>query len=208
MAYFFGRYFDGASFTHHFAHLNLRANDKPKLVENVLSGAAADDESKMIALLIIIYRLRNIRYALGRALIVGRKCDPDVAVVENGIVLAIGFGNLIQGLGDQIGPDAVTRHEGKRCLKEIQPPQRRKFVQHQKQLVLAALGGIALQALGQASADLIEDQAHQGFGSGNIGRRNDEIERHWPGGIHEISNAPVAAGGRQALHTLPSLQDA
>jgi hypothetical protein len=59
MAYFFGRYFDGTSFTHHFSHLNLRANDKPKLVENVVSGAAADDESKMIALLIIIYRLRN-----------------------------------------------------------------------------------------------------------------------------------------------------
>ncbi len=57
-----------------------------------------------------------------------------MGIVENGVVLAIGLDDLIEGLRNEIGPDAIARHEGQRRLKEIQSPQRRKLVQHQQQL--------------------------------------------------------------------------
>ena len=71
---------------------------------------------------------------------------------------------------DQISADAVARHEGERGLEEIQPAQRRELVEHHQQLMLAALGRIALQALGQAAADLVQDQPDQRLGAGNIRR--------------------------------------
>jgi hypothetical protein len=51
-----------------------------------------------------------------------------MAVIENGVVLAIGLGNLVEALGDQIGADAVTGHEGERGLEEVEPSQRREWI--------------------------------------------------------------------------------
>ena len=59
MVYFFSRYHNGADFTAHFPHLNLRKNDHPTLVKEVLLQQRTDDVSKLAALLIIVYRLRN-----------------------------------------------------------------------------------------------------------------------------------------------------
>ncbi len=91
-----------------------------------------------------------------------------MAVVEDGVVLAIGLGDLVQRLGDQVGADAVTGHEGQCRLEEVEPSQGRKLVQHHQQLMLAPLAGIALQPLGQPPADLIEDQAHQRLGPRDV----------------------------------------
>ena len=85
--------------------------------------------------------------ALGRAFVVRGKRDADMAIVEDGVVLAIGLGDLVERLRDQIGADAVSRHERKRRLEEVEPAQRRKLVEHHQQLVLAALARDRLRAV-------------------------------------------------------------
>ena len=85
-------------------------------------------------------RAEAVADALGRALVVGGEGDPDVAVVQDGIVLAVSFADLVEALGDQIGADAIARHERKRALEEVKPPQRRKLVQHHEELAAASCG--------------------------------------------------------------------
>src|SRR3546814_5681233 len=78
-------------------------------------------------------RAERIRYALGRALVVRRESDPDVAVVEDGVVLAIGLGDLVEALRDQVGADAVAGHEGERGLEEVEPSERGELVEHRSE---------------------------------------------------------------------------
>jgi len=59
LAYFRGRYFQGAAFDDRFEQLLFRKNDQRPLVEAVLSGKDADTEHVVLALLMIAYRLRN-----------------------------------------------------------------------------------------------------------------------------------------------------
>src|SRR3546814_7078252 len=56
-----------------------------------------------------------------------------MAIVEDRIVLTIGFFDLVERLGDQESLDAVPRHEGERAFEEIEAAQRRKFIKHQEQ---------------------------------------------------------------------------
>ena len=44
-----------------------------------------------------------------------------MAIVEDGVVLAISFGNLVEALRDQERPDAVACHESERGLEEVEP---------------------------------------------------------------------------------------
>src|SRR3546814_15676394 len=44
-----------------------------------------------------------------RPLVIRRENDADVAVIEDRIMLAVGFIDLIETLGDQIDPDPVAR---------------------------------------------------------------------------------------------------
>ena len=84
---------------------------------------------------------------LGRALVVGREGDTDVAIVEYGVVRPVSLLDLVQRLRDQEALEAVARHEGKRGLEEIEPPQRRELVEHQQQAMPSAL---RLELLGQS----------------------------------------------------------
>jgi hypothetical protein len=59
IAYFFHRYHDGVDFTEHYGHLNIRKNDNPTLIKQVLRMQVTDDRNVLSVLLIIIYRLRN-----------------------------------------------------------------------------------------------------------------------------------------------------
>src|SRR3546814_19194600 len=86
------------------------------------------------------------------------RSDPDVAIVEDGVVLTIGLGDLVEALRDQVGADAVAGHEGKRRLEEVEPSERRELVEHHQELMLAALARVAFQPLGQPAADLVEDR--------------------------------------------------
>src|SRR3546814_7515380 len=62
----------------------------------------------------------RIGNALGGPLVVGRETHPHMAIVEDRIVLTIGFFDLVERLGDQESLDAVPRHEGERAFEEIE----------------------------------------------------------------------------------------
>src|SRR3546814_5331499 len=96
---------------------------------------------------------QRIGNPLGGALVIGREGDPDMAVVEDRIIFAISLLDLVERLGDQEGADAIAGHEGKAGLEEVEPPERRKLVQHHQELVLAVAVPDAFELLGQAAAD-------------------------------------------------------
>src|SRR3546814_11569587 len=51
----------------------------------------------------------RVRDALGGPLVIGRETDPDMAIVENRIVEAIGLFDLVQRLRDQESLDTIAR---------------------------------------------------------------------------------------------------
>jgi len=59
LAYFRQRYFANGAFTHHFPYLDLRQSDHPELVRGVIQGANDEPRDRMLALLMIVWRLRN-----------------------------------------------------------------------------------------------------------------------------------------------------
>lgn len=59
LSYFTDRYFSNGDFTHFFHGLKFRPHDRRPLVERVLTGQAANLDDRIIALLLIVYRLRN-----------------------------------------------------------------------------------------------------------------------------------------------------
>jgi len=59
LQYFRKRYFRDGMYTEEFEGLRLRGNDFRPLVENVLSGENSDAADNVIALFVILYRLRN-----------------------------------------------------------------------------------------------------------------------------------------------------
>ncbi|SDM31211.1 hypothetical protein SAMN05428957_104147 [Oryzisolibacter propanilivorax] len=59
LAYFRQRYFAEDTFTAHFEGLNLRSNDSPELVRQVLNGENNNPADVVGCLLIVIFRLRN-----------------------------------------------------------------------------------------------------------------------------------------------------
>ncbi len=57
--YFRNRYFADGELTHRFPYLNLRKPDHPELVEAVIKGVSNEPRDRVLAILIIIWRLRN-----------------------------------------------------------------------------------------------------------------------------------------------------
>ena len=134
----------------------------------------------------------RVRNAFGGSLVIGREADPDMAVVEDRVVRAIGLLDLVQRLGDEEGLEAITRHEGKGALEEVEATERGKLIEHKQQAVTVAL---RLQILGQPAADLIEDQADQRLGAVDVGGRHHEVERGRMLAADHVGDAPVAATG-------------
>lgn len=59
LAYFRDRYFSNGELTYRYPHLALRKSDHPELVEAVIRGENDDPRDRMLALLMIVWRLRN-----------------------------------------------------------------------------------------------------------------------------------------------------
>lgn len=59
LGYFRNRYFADSALTHHFPFLALRPSDHSELVQAVIEGANDDPRDRMLALLMIVWRLRN-----------------------------------------------------------------------------------------------------------------------------------------------------
>src|SRR3546814_9989950 len=85
-------------------------------------------------------------------------CSSDL---ENAVVFAVGFLDLVERLGDEESADAVARHEGKARLEEVEPPERRKLVEHHQELMLAPLRPVGVELLGQPQPDLVENEADE-----------------------------------------------
>src|SRR3546814_276780 len=108
-------------------------------------------------------------------------------------MLAVCLFDLIERLGDQESADAITGHEGKRTLEEVQTAERRELVEHHQKLMLASLRWVSVELLGQPTPDLIENEANEWLCPRNIRRRNDQIERGRMVGLNQVGDAPVAA---------------
>ena len=59
LGYFRARYYGEDGFTYRFEHLNLRDRDHPDMVAAVISGANDEPRDRILALLMIVWRLRN-----------------------------------------------------------------------------------------------------------------------------------------------------
>lgn len=59
LAYFRSRYFADGELTYHYPYLELRKSDHQELVEAVIRGVNNDPRDRMLALLMIVWRLRN-----------------------------------------------------------------------------------------------------------------------------------------------------
>src|SRR5256885_230029 len=71
----------------------------------------------------------------GGALIVGGERHAHMAVVQDRMVLAVGFVDLVERLRDEEAADAIASHEGQRRLEEVEASECRKLIEHQQQLV-------------------------------------------------------------------------
>src|SRR3546814_5236236 len=98
---------------------------------------------------------KGIGDALRCPLVIGRKGDADMAVVEDGVVLAIGLLDLIEALRDQEGAHAIASEKGEARLEEIQSAERWKLVKHHEQLVPGRGIGtvLGMQMFGQPAAE-------------------------------------------------------
>src|SRR3546814_11192580 len=119
----------------------------------------------------------RIGNAAAGPLVVGREGNADVAVVENAIMLAVCLFDLIERLGDQESADAITGHEGKRTLEEVQTAERRELVEHHQKLMLSSLRWVSVELLGKPTPDLIENEANEWLCTGTIRRVNDKIRK-------------------------------
>lgn len=72
----------------------------------------------------------RVRQTLGGALVVGRERDPDVAVVEDRIVVAIHLLDLVEALSDQESADAVAGDEREAGLEKVEAAERRELIEH------------------------------------------------------------------------------
>ena len=59
LAYFRDRYCAEGELTYHYPYLDLRKSDHPDLVAAVIKGEDNDPRDRMLALLLIVWRLRN-----------------------------------------------------------------------------------------------------------------------------------------------------
>jgi hypothetical protein len=59
LRHFATRYFVDGRLTYHFEKLHLRSSDFPELVKSVLSGQSDEPRDRVLALLMIVWRLRN-----------------------------------------------------------------------------------------------------------------------------------------------------
>ena len=135
---------------------------------------------------------KRVRNALGRSLVVGGEADAHMAVIEDRVVRTVSFLDLVQRLRDEERLQTVACHEGERALEKVQAPKGGKFVEHEQQPVSIAL---RLQVLGEATADLIEDQADQRLGPVDVRWRHHEVKCGWMLAANHVGDTPVAATG-------------
>src|SRR3546814_9384034 len=95
---------------------------------------------------IVLHRLHlgggteRIGHPFCGAFVIGGEGNAYMAIVENGVVCAVSLLDLVEGLRDQEGFQAVARHEGESALEKIEPTERRELVEHHQHAMPSALG--------------------------------------------------------------------
>ena len=87
--------------------------------------------------------------------------------------------------------------EANTVSKKVQTTQGGKLVKHHQQLMTMAFADLPFQTIGQTTADLVEDEANQRLGPGDIGKRNDQVEGDRVLGVHQVGDALIASHGRR-----------
>src|SRR5258705_12357658 len=82
----------------------------------------------------------GIRHPLGGALVIGRKSDADMAIVEDRVIRPVGTFELVQDLRDQETADAVVCHESKLALEEVKAAKRGELIDNQQEPVPPPVG--------------------------------------------------------------------
>src|SRR3546814_16400449 len=82
-----------------------------------------------------------VRNALGGPLVVGGERDADMAIVEDGVVLAIGLLDLVETLRDKEGADAIACEEGEARLEEVEAAKGRELVEQERKSAVSGKGG-------------------------------------------------------------------
>jgi hypothetical protein len=78
-------------------------------------------------------------------------------VVEDRVVRSIGALKLVQALRDQKASDPIPGNKRKLPLEEVEATEGRELIEHQQEFLPSSIG---IQALGQSTPDLIENEAH------------------------------------------------
>ena len=133
----------------------------------------------------------RIRDALGGAFIIGRESNAHMTIIQDRIIGPVSLFDLVQGLSDQIGADAIACHEGECTFKEVQPPERRKLIQHEEQFPAVLFG----QIFRQPASNLVKDQPDQRLRPRQVGWRDDQIERKRALPFNQVLDAPVRPAG-------------
>src|SRR5262249_898951 len=132
----------------------------------------------------------GVRHPLGGAFIIGRKRNPDMAIVEDRVVRPIGAFELVQALGDQKAADAIAGHEGKLALEEVKPAKGCELVKHEEQLLPMPAG---IEIFSQTPPNLVKHEAHQGFGTGDVGGWHHQVQRDRLRPVYKITNSPITS---------------
>lgn len=135
---------------------------------------------------------QRIRDPFGGPFIIGGEADPHMAVIEDRVVLTVGFLDLIQALGDQESLDAIAPHEREGAFKEVEPSECGKFIQHHQQAMIMFM---RVQILGQPAPDLVQHQTDQRFCATDIRGWYAEIKRGGTTPFDNISNPPGTTRG-------------
>ncbi len=122
---------------------------------------------------------------LGRLDLVRGVGHADVAVADDGLILAVGGKELAQVLHDEQRLEAVARDEGQRLLEDVEFAQAGEFVEQQQEFVrvaaLARPADVEVHAFGQPPHHLIDDQTQQGLEAVLVAGGHHKIQRRLPG---------------------------
>ena len=123
-----------------------------------------------------------------------------MAIVEDRVIWPVGSFELIQALCDQEAADAVARYKCKLALEEVEASEGRELIEHQQEFLPPSIG---IQALGQPPSNLVEDEAHQGLCTSDVGWRDHQVQRNGLSSIDQVTDAPIAPPRHLGDHGVP-----
>jgi len=145
-------------------------------------------------------RPRHFAEEFGGVVLVGSKCDANLAIADDALVASVFVYDLSNVLGNEVGLEAKPGHVGKRVRENLHAFEGGKLVNQEEQTVFVAelLGALKIEFFGEAVNDHRKDEAHERAKPDLVAWGDDEVERHGPFVIYEVLNRKVARGSGAA----------